>query len=90
MIESFLHRGLRELFETGKSSRVPPDLRKRVMVRLNVLAAARTLPELNQPGFRFHHLTGTNRYAMDVNGPWRITFEWQDGKAMRVDLEQYH
>jgi plasmid maintenance system killer protein len=25
-----------------------------------------------------------------VNGPWRITFEWAEGDALRVDLEQYH
>ena len=30
------------------------------------------------------------RYALDVNGPWRITFEWEEGEAHRVDLEQYH
>ena len=22
--------------------------------------------------------------------PWCITFEWRDGEALRVDLEQYH
>jgi proteic killer suppression protein len=25
-----------------------------------------------------------------VNGPWCITFEFQDGDALRVNLEQYH
>jgi toxin HigB-1 len=25
-----------------------------------------------------------------VNGPWCITFEFLDGDAVRVDLEQYH
>jgi proteic killer suppression protein len=25
-----------------------------------------------------------------VSGPWCITFEWLDGVAWRVDLEQYH
>jgi len=25
-----------------------------------------------------------------VSGPWCITFEWKDGHAIRVDLEQYH
>ena len=30
------------------------------------------------------------RFALAVNGPWRITFEWEDGDALRVDLEQYH
>jgi len=27
---------------------------------------------------------------MAVNGPWRITFEWEGEDALRVDLEQYH
>jgi len=25
-----------------------------------------------------------------VNGPWCITFEFHNGDAWRVDLEQYH
>ncbi len=38
-----------------------------------------------------HALHGKpKRYAIAVNGPWRITFEWQEGAAWRVDLEQYH
>lgn len=43
------------------------------------------------PGFDFHALRGKpQRYTIHVNGPWCITFEWQDGTALRVDLEQYH
>ena len=30
------------------------------------------------------------RYTIHLNGPWCITFEWADGTAIRVDLEQYH
>lgn len=91
MIGSFRHRGLKELFETGKSGRVGADLHKRAIVRLDALDAAQNLPALNQPGFDFHPLTGTpQRYSIHVNGPWCITFEWEDGKALRVNLEQYH
>jgi hypothetical protein len=28
--------------------------------------------------------------SIQVNGPWCITFEWNNGRALRVDLEQYH
>jgi toxin HigB-1 len=91
VIESFLHRGLKELFETGKSKRVRPDLMKRVIVRLAALDATSTLAALQQPGFDFHALRGTpQRYSIHVNGPWCITFAWHDGQASRVDLEQYH
>lgn len=91
MIESFRHRGLKELFETGKTAQVRPDLRRRALVRLDALDAARTLDALRQPGFDFHPLHGRPRcYSIHINGPWCITFEWEDGKALRVDLEQYH
>ncbi|HEY2290733.1 MAG TPA: type II toxin-antitoxin system RelE/ParE family toxin [Thermoanaerobaculia bacterium] len=43
------------------------------------------------PGWRLHQLQGKpTRYALAVNGLWRITFEWEDGNALHVDLEQYH
>ncbi len=44
------------------------------------------------PGFRFHGLKGRRkgRYAVDASGNWRITFGWQDGDAVDVDLEDYH
>lgn len=91
MIESFRHRGLRELFETGKSARVRPDLQRRTLVRLDAIEAATTLEDLRKPGFDFHPLNGKpQRYSVHVNGPWCITFEFHDGNAVRVDLEQYH
>jgi proteic killer suppression protein len=91
MIESFRHRGLKELFETGKAAEIAPALRKRIIVRLDAMDAASDLRHLNKPGFDFHPLQGKpQRYSIHVNGPWCITFEWEDGKAKRVDLENYH
>ena len=41
--------------------------------------------------FDFHALRGKPpRYTVHVNGPWCVTFEFEDGDAYRVDLEQYH
>lgn len=64
---------------------------KRCQRRLAALDLADSLEDLNIPGFNFHGLQGKpKRYSIHVNGPWRITFEWIDGNAFRVDLEQYH
>ncbi|HEX3127866.1 MAG TPA: type II toxin-antitoxin system RelE/ParE family toxin [Thermoanaerobaculia bacterium] len=91
MIRSFRHRGLQELFETGSSRRVRDDLQARAIRRLDVLDHAESLSELNVPGFNFHALRGSpQRYSLHVNGPWCITFEWEEGDAIRVDLQQYH
>jgi toxin HigB-1 len=91
VIESFWHNGLRELFEKGTSRRVRTDLQVRALVRLEAIDQAASLEALHQPGFDFHALRGRpRRYSIHVNGPWCITFEWRDGQALRVDLEQYH
>ena len=75
----------------GRSSRVRADLIARCLVRLDVLDQAKSVAELNIPGFDFHRLRGKpKRYSVHVNGPWCITFEFIDGEAWRVDLEQYH
>lgn len=93
MIRSFRHKGLRDLFLTGRGVGLRADLRRRCLVRLDALNAATELRQLDLPGFRLHPLRGdrAGRWAIDVNGPWRITFEWsENGDAYRVDLEQYH
>lgn len=91
MIRSFRHKGLKELFETGRSRKVRQDLRARALRRLDALEFADSLEALNLPGFNFHPLRGKpTRYSLHVNGPWCITFEWEEGEALRVDLEQYH
>ncbi|UCF94480.1 MAG: type II toxin-antitoxin system RelE/ParE family toxin [Desulfobacterales bacterium] len=91
MIKSFKHKGLSELFEAGRTHRVRPDLQSRCLRRLEALDLAEILTDLNVPGFNFHGLHGVpKRYSIHVNGPWSITFEWKEGEALRVDLEQYH
>lgn len=91
MIESFMHKGLEELFQKGKSAKVQKALVERIMRRLDAIDSAKTTEALNVPGFDFHLLRGKpKRYSVHVNGPWCITFEWQAENALRVDLENYH
>ncbi|MCP4372810.1 MAG: plasmid maintenance system killer [Deltaproteobacteria bacterium] len=91
MIKSFKHKGLSELFERGNSRRIRQDLQSRCLRRLEVMDQAEILSDLNMPGFNFHGLQGVpQRYSIHINGPWCLTFEWKEGEALRVDLEQYH
>ena len=91
MIKSFRHKGLAELFERGQSRHIQRNLHGRCLRRLEVLDQAKSLVDVNVPGFNFHGLHGTpKRYSIHVNGPWCITLEWQAGEALRIDLEQYH
>jgi proteic killer suppression protein len=91
VIRSFRHKGLEEFFRTGKSRKVRADLQKRVRVRLDAIANASDVAALAVPGFNFHAFRGKpQRYSIHVNGPWTITFGWEKGEAIDVDLEQYH
>lgn len=92
MITSFRSKGLSELWSTGRSRRISAALHARIMKRLDALDAATRPEDMNLPGFDFHALQGFDptRYTVHVNGPWCITFEFDDGNAQRVDLEQYH
>ncbi len=93
MIRSFRHKTLRELYWTGKSAGVQPSLQKRCLARLDAMARSSVLEQLNLPGVRFHKLRGTPvRYSMHVNGPWCITFGWDEvtGEAFDIDLVNYH
>lgn len=92
MIDSFRHKGLKKLYTEGKVQGVRQDQVERITMVLDALEVAETLEELNMPAFRFHALQGYNptRYSMKVNANYRITFEWHNGMAEKIDLEDYH
>jgi toxin HigB-1 len=92
VIRSFKNKGLAELWESGRTRRIDVKMHPRILRRLDRLDVAARSDEMNVPGFDFHALRGFNptRYSVHVNGPWCITFEFQEGDAYRVDFEQYH
>ncbi|HUP23102.1 MAG TPA: type II toxin-antitoxin system RelE/ParE family toxin [Thermoanaerobaculia bacterium] len=91
MIQTFRHRGLGRLWNEGDAKGIRSDLQDRVRRLLSAIDAATSSSDLDLPGWRLHPLRGRpRRHALAVNGPWRITFEWKDGDAWNVDLEQYH
>jgi len=91
VIRSFRSKALRDFFLDNNPRGIRADLVERVRGRLYALHRARSLDDLRIPGWRLHALHGKPaRHAVAINGPWRMTFEWQEGDALRVDLEQYH
>ncbi|BCQ34430.1 MULTISPECIES: type II toxin-antitoxin system RelE/ParE family toxin [Erwinia] len=93
MIKSWKHKGLQKLFETGNPSGVQAKDAERIRTRLLVLDEALSVEEFrNYPGFRFHPLKGDRQYlyAITVRANWRITFEFRDGDAYILNLEDYH
>lgn len=89
---SIRHRGLREFYEKGHSKLIPPALVERVASRLAALEATREIRDLRTPSLRVHELAGRQRgrWSMRVNGPWRMTFRFENEVVYDLDLEQYH
>ena len=92
MIESFRHKGLRRLFERGDTSGVQASHAKRLRLQLAALDTAKTIEDMDIPGFRLHPLKGQmrGRWSVTVNGNWRMTFEFRDGNAYVLYYEDYH
>ncbi|WP_308798567.1 type II toxin-antitoxin system RelE/ParE family toxin [Agromyces silvae] len=92
MIKSFRHKGLRALFESGKTTGVQPNHARRLQLQLAALDSAQSINDMNIPGFRLHPLKGgmVGRWSVSVNGNWRMTFEFRDGNAYVLDYEDYH
>lgn len=91
MIKTFRNKALANLWRGGKST-IDVRMQKRILVRLDRLDAAQVVGQMNLPGFDFHALRGYDpiRYTVHVNGPWSITFLFEDGDAYDIDFEQYH
>ena len=65
---------------------------RRLRLQLAALDTARTVEDMDIPGFRLHALKGAmrGRWSITVSGNWRVTFEFRDGNAYVLDYEDYH
>jgi proteic killer suppression protein len=80
MIRTFRDSALKRYWNTGKSKGIPAQDLPKITRILTSLNAATSPADMNLPLYRFHQLKGNRR----------VTFEWENGAAVRVDLEDYH
>lgn len=93
MIRTFHDKATAAAFLGRPVRKIPPDLRKRVREKLDLVDSAAVLEDLRAPpANRLEVLSGTRvgQYSIRVNAQWRICFEWRDGDAFEVELVDYH
>jgi len=93
MIRSFKQNYLEIFWNTGKHRRIPPHLADRLLIKLDLLNAAKQLRDLSSPpSNRLHSLAGDRKgqWAISVSGQWRLCFEFQDGEVYNLEFVQYH
>ncbi len=91
MVGSFRHKGLEEIYRSGKTRRIRPDYIPKCVRILQSLDAATHPSDMNITGYRFHGLRGSPpRWSVRVSGNYRITFAWTGDAASDIDFEDYH
>lgn len=87
-ISSIKNKGLRELFETGKTKKIGTGYHRKLLDLLDILDAATETKDIKGVS-DFHALKGNRKgqYCMHVNGPKIITFRFDDGEVTGINFE---
>jgi toxin HigB-1 len=93
VIRSWRNAASRRLWEGERLSRfrnLDIDAALDLLLALNVAKSLQDLSPLKSVGL--HKLKGDRKgqWAMTVNGPWRICFEFRKGDAFDVEIVDYH
>lgn len=93
MIKSFADKHTAALYTEGKSKRLPPDVIKRALRRLEYIDLAASLDDLKvPPSNRLHALKDdrVGQHSISINDQWRICFKFADGDAYDLEVTDYH
>ena len=92
MIKTFRHKGLKTFFETGSKAGIQPHHASKLARQLSRLDLAKTVSDVNVPGWGLHALAGdlAGHYSLKVNGNWRLTFKFEGVDVVLVDYQDYH
>jgi proteic killer suppression protein len=93
VIASFRDIDTKLLWETGKSRRIPANLRTSAWKKLAILNAALALENLTvPPGNRLEalHKDRKGQHSIRVNDQYRVCFVWRDHNAYDVEIVDYH
>ena len=93
MIKSFKDADAQLLWETGKTHRIPANIRVSALKKLAILHWATSLSDLAVPGGNhLEALTGDRKgqHSIRINNRYRLCFMWRDGDASNVEVVDYH
>ena len=92
MIQSFRHKGLKLLYDTGSHQGVNPGHLNRLRLILGRLDASQSPEDMNLPGLRLHQLKGKEKgfWSVTVSGNWRVIFRFENNHAYDVNYLDYH
>jgi proteic killer suppression protein len=93
VIKTWKNAKSRRIYEEGKTrgfSGLDLDDALEVLKMLNAAPALDRISPLKSIGL--HRLKGDRKgqWAMTINGPWRVCFQFRGGNAYDVEITDYH
>jgi proteic killer suppression protein len=93
MIQSFADSETERFYTTGRSRRLPTEIRARAAMRLTQLTAVTRIEDLRSPpSSRLEALRGDRKgqRSIRINEQWRVCFRFSKGDAFDVGIVDYH
>lgn len=93
MIKTFKCKETEKLFNRIKSRKLPTDIQKIALRKLNMIHAAVYINDLRvPPANHLEQLKGRRKgqYSIRINDQWRICFNWDQHLAYNVEIIDYH
>jgi len=93
VIRSFADADTETLWFTGKSRRIPANIRKTAVRKIAVLDSAEALSDLVEPpGNRLEALKRDRQgqHSIRINNQYRLCFVWVEPDAFEVEIVDYH
>lgn len=93
MIRSFASKETERIWSGERSRRLPFEVQRLGLRKLQVLDAVADVSELRvPPGNHLEMLKGDRggQWSIRINGQWRICFRWVNGHAQDVEICDYH
>ena len=92
MIKSFVHKGLRRFYESGKTSGIQSKHERKLRLIISNLDQAEKPEDMDLPGLQLHRLKGQRNiiWSVRVSGNWRVTFRFIGTDVEVVNYEDYH
>ena len=80
------------MFEKGRSKFTASNFAPKLLRQLDAINQADFPEQLSFPGYDLHELKDerAGTWTLKVNKNWRLTFKFENGNAVDVDLEDYH
>ena len=92
-MKRFKDKNAEAIFSGKTVKKLPHDVQRRALLRLNRIVTTATLEDLSQPPS--HHLKALQgdrkgQHSIRINDQYRVCFIWDNGTAWEIEITDYH